>query len=155
MRSGLLNRHPEEGEDSPRRAAEKRRGFRLQESKLAAFPNPEPRNPNPCASLRVAGAERSEAPVFRATNQPWRRPAPLTPNPLLYTSSVAPADRPLSSGPTVFLETFGCQMNQLDSELVHGQLTLLGYTFTSDASAADVVLYNTCSVRAQAENKVL
>ncbi|MCH6552023.1 MAG: radical SAM protein, partial [Planctomycetes bacterium] len=68
---------------------------------------------------------------------------------------MALAERPLSLGPTIFLETFGCQMNQLDSELVHGQLTLLGYTFTSDASAADVVLYNTCSVRAQAENKVL
>jgi len=56
---------------------------------------------------------------------------------------------------TIFLETFGCQMNQLDSELVRGQLGALGYSFTPDASAADVVLFNTCSVREQAENKVL
>ena len=55
----------------------------------------------------------------------------------------------------VYLETFGCQMNQLDSELVRGQLAALGYTFTPDAGQADVVLYNTCSVREQAENKVL
>ena len=55
----------------------------------------------------------------------------------------------------VYLETFGCQMNQLDSELVRGQLAALGYTFTPDAGEADVVLYNTCSVREQAENKVL
>ncbi len=60
-----------------------------------------------------------------------------------------------SRGPSVYLETFGCQMNELDSELVRGQLTALGYRFTGDAGSADVVLYNTCSVREQAENKVL
>lgn len=58
-------------------------------------------------------------------------------------------------GRSVYLETFGCQMNELDSELVRGHLSALGYTFTSDQQAADVVLYNTCSVRQQAENKVL
>ncbi len=46
-------------------------------------------------------------------------------------------------------------MNELDSELVRGQLAALGYSFTPDADSADVVLYNTCSVREQAENKVL
>lgn len=55
---------------------------------------------------------------------------------------------------TVYLETFGCQMNELDSELVSGQLRALGYTFTHDSSGADVVLYNTCSVREHAEQKV-
>ncbi|MGH7535499.1 MAG: MiaB/RimO family radical SAM methylthiotransferase, partial [Gemmatimonadales bacterium] len=55
----------------------------------------------------------------------------------------------------VYLETFGCQMNELDSELVRGQLLALGYCFTAEAKAADVVLYNTCSVREQAENKAL
>ena len=60
-----------------------------------------------------------------------------------------------SGGPRVYLETFGCQMNVLDSELVRGQLGALGYGFTRDADSADVVLYNTCSVREQAENKVL
>jgi tRNA-2-methylthio-N6-dimethylallyladenosine synthase len=55
---------------------------------------------------------------------------------------------------TVYLETFGCQMNELDSELVAGQLRALGYRFTPDPDAADVVLYNTCSVREHAEQKV-
>jgi len=55
---------------------------------------------------------------------------------------------------TVYLETFGCQMNELDSELVAGQLRSLGYGFTTDPDAADVVLYNTCSVREHAEQKV-
>ena len=56
--------------------------------------------------------------------------------------------------PAVYLETFGCQMNELDSQLVTGSLRALGYTFTPDADAASVVLYNTCSVRELAEQKV-
>ena len=57
-------------------------------------------------------------------------------------------------GPTVYLETFGCQMNTLDSQLVRGQLLALGYRFIDRWQDADVVLYNTCSVREVAENKV-
>ena len=59
----------------------------------------------------------------------------------------------MSSG-NVYIETFGCQMNELDSELVCGQLRALGYRFTTESSQADVVLYNTCSVREHAEQKV-
>ncbi|HRJ50796.1 MAG TPA: tRNA (N6-isopentenyl adenosine(37)-C2)-methylthiotransferase MiaB, partial [Phycisphaerales bacterium] len=54
----------------------------------------------------------------------------------------------------VHIETFGCQMNELDSELVVGQLRTLGYRLTPDPDEADVVLYNTCSVREHAEQKV-
>ncbi|QQS10033.1 MAG: MiaB/RimO family radical SAM methylthiotransferase [Phycisphaerales bacterium] len=54
----------------------------------------------------------------------------------------------------VYLETFGCQMNELDSELVIGQLRSLGYSMTENPEAAGVVLYNTCSVREHAEQKV-
>ncbi len=59
----------------------------------------------------------------------------------------------LSAAPTVYLETFGCQMNELDSELVRGALVTLGYRFVEDWRTANVVLYNTCSVREQAEHK--
>ena len=59
----------------------------------------------------------------------------------------------MSQSPTVYLETFGCQMNELDSELVRGHLRSLGYRFIDDFTKADIVLYNTCSVREQAENK--
>ena len=55
---------------------------------------------------------------------------------------------------SVYLETFGCQMNVLDSQLVRAQLLALGYRFVDDWKVADVVLYNTCSVREHAENKV-
>ncbi|HEY1100140.1 MAG TPA: tRNA (N6-isopentenyl adenosine(37)-C2)-methylthiotransferase MiaB [Myxococcota bacterium] len=58
-------------------------------------------------------------------------------------------------GKRVFLETFGCQMNILDSELVRDQLVTLGYSFVREAEGADIVLYNTCAVRAQSEQKVL
>jgi tRNA-2-methylthio-N6-dimethylallyladenosine synthase len=49
----------------------------------------------------------------------------------------------------------GCQMNQLDSELVMGLLRACGHELVDDDRAADVVLYNTCSVRKHAEQKVL
>jgi len=54
----------------------------------------------------------------------------------------------------VYLETLGCQMNRLDSELVAGSLRAAGHELTDDRQAADVVLYNTCSVRRHAEQKV-
>jgi tRNA-2-methylthio-N6-dimethylallyladenosine synthase len=56
--------------------------------------------------------------------------------------------------PTLYLETFGCQMNVLDSELVLGQLRAHGYEPVEDRDRADVILYNTCSVREHAEQKV-
>ena len=53
----------------------------------------------------------------------------------------------------VYLETFGCQMNELDSELVEGQLIALGYTMVRHVDEASIILFNTCSVREQAEQK--
>ncbi|MCK4658589.1 MAG: tRNA (N6-isopentenyl adenosine(37)-C2)-methylthiotransferase MiaB [Phycisphaerae bacterium] len=54
---------------------------------------------------------------------------------------------------TVYLETMGCQMNVLDSELVLEQLRTRGYAPTGEMHEADLVLINTCSVRAHAEDK--
>lgn len=56
---------------------------------------------------------------------------------------------------TYFLETFGCQMNVLDSQLVDGQLRALGMQPVEDSRDADLILFNTCSVRQHAEDKVL
>ena len=47
----------------------------------------------------------------------------------------------------LYIETVGCQMNVLDSELVVGSLRRQGYELTDSAAAADVILFNTCSVR--------
>src|SRR5262245_6340134 len=53
----------------------------------------------------------------------------------------------------LYIETVGCQMNVLDSEMVVADLRKRGYELAGDLGAADVILFNTCSVREQAENK--
>ncbi len=60
----------------------------------------------------------------------------------------------MSANRLLFIETFGCQMNELDSELVVGTLSRRGYRLTADRSEADLILFNTCSVREHAEDKV-
>ena len=56
--------------------------------------------------------------------------------------------------PQVHLETFGCQMNESDSELVRSMLKREGFVFTEDRERADVVLVNTCAIRENAHNKI-
>ncbi|HTV10022.1 MAG TPA: tRNA (N6-isopentenyl adenosine(37)-C2)-methylthiotransferase MiaB [Candidatus Aquilonibacter sp.] len=55
---------------------------------------------------------------------------------------------------TFYLETFGCQMNAHDSEKVVGTLEQEGYTQVAEETDADLILYNTCSIRDKAEQKV-
>src|SRR5213080_431254 len=54
----------------------------------------------------------------------------------------------------LYIETVGCQMNVLDSELVVGALRRQGYELTHEPADADVILFNTCSVRQHAEDKI-
>jgi tRNA-2-methylthio-N6-dimethylallyladenosine synthase len=54
----------------------------------------------------------------------------------------------------LYIETVGCQMNVLDSELVVGSLRRQGYELVHEATEADVILFNTCSVRQHAEDKI-
>lgn len=54
----------------------------------------------------------------------------------------------------LYIETVGCQMNMLDSELVVAALRKQGYELTGDVGEADTVLFNTCSVREHAEHKI-
>lgn len=53
-----------------------------------------------------------------------------------------------------FIETYGCQQNVNDSEILAGMLQKMGYSLTNDKNAADFILYNTCAVRENAELKV-
>jgi tRNA-2-methylthio-N6-dimethylallyladenosine synthase len=55
--------------------------------------------------------------------------------------------------PSVFIKTYGCQMNERDSEAVAAQLVAKGYSLAISEKAADVILLNTCSVRDAAEQK--
>src|SRR3712207_1307523 len=55
---------------------------------------------------------------------------------------------------SVYIETFGCQMNTSDTERAAARLRAAGFDLAESAAGADVVLFNTCSVRARAEQKV-
>ena len=57
--------------------------------------------------------------------------------------------------PRIYIETYGCQMNVSDSELMLGVLARAGYVRTDDPAVADVMLVNTCAVRDHAEQRVL
>ena len=56
---------------------------------------------------------------------------------------------------SVYVETYGCQMNVADSELVASILNDAGFTITDQAEGADVILLNTCAVREHAEERVI
>ena len=53
----------------------------------------------------------------------------------------------------LYIETFGCQMNVHDSEQMTVLLKDIGYKLTDDSNKADLILINTCSIRAKAEQK--
>jgi tRNA-2-methylthio-N6-dimethylallyladenosine synthase len=57
--------------------------------------------------------------------------------------------------PSVYIKTYGCQMNERDSEAVAAQLVARGYTLAGSEAVADVILLNTCSVRDFAEQKAI
>jgi len=59
------------------------------------------------------------------------------------------------SRPTVYVETYGCQMNVSDSELMLGKLASAGYTPVDAPEGADVILVNTCAIRDHAEQRVI
>ena len=56
--------------------------------------------------------------------------------------------------PLAYIDTYGCQQNESDSEKLRGMLAEMGYSFTGDEFAADVIVINTCAIRENAENRV-
>jgi tRNA-2-methylthio-N6-dimethylallyladenosine synthase len=61
----------------------------------------------------------------------------------------------MTGKPTVYIETYGCQMNVSDSELMLGKLTAEGYASVDHPDGADVILVNTCAIRDHAEQRVV
>ena len=55
----------------------------------------------------------------------------------------------------LFIETYGCQMNVADSEVVASVLGMAGYVPTEEITEADAILLNTCSIRDNAEQKIV
>jgi tRNA-2-methylthio-N6-dimethylallyladenosine synthase len=60
-----------------------------------------------------------------------------------------------TNGSTVYIETYGCQMNVSDSELMLGKLMASGYSSVDAPETADVILINTCAIREHAEQRVI
>src|SRR5690606_25982143 len=60
----------------------------------------------------------------------------------------------LGEGRKAQIITFGCQMNERDAETMRGLLVHMGYTMTDRSDEADLILFNTCSVRENPERKV-
>ncbi len=76
------------------------------------------------------------------------------------SSTIAPVqeaagDATHSKKPTVYIETYGCQMNVSDSELMYGKLIASGYEPVNMPDGADVILVNTCAIREHAEQRVI
>lgn len=81
---------------------------------------------------------------------------PIINNPGNHIHSAAPVRVPagVQADKKVFIVTFGCQMNELDTQTMYGLLAGIGYERTDDIAEADLILYNTCSVRENPERKV-
>ncbi|MCM2997455.1 MULTISPECIES: tRNA (N6-isopentenyl adenosine(37)-C2)-methylthiotransferase MiaB [Paenibacillus] len=73
---------------------------------------------------------------------------------VLYENAVPEELQGIGAGKHYIVYTFGCQMNEHDSETIKGMLEMMGYTATEDRKEADIILLNTCAIRENAEDKV-
>ena len=71
-----------------------------------------------------------------------------------YCDKIAAYWRELHTTPAAYVETYGCQQNEADSEKLRGYLAQSGYQIVGDAEGADVVVMNTCAIREHAEQRV-
>ncbi|MCL2855700.1 MAG: tRNA (N6-isopentenyl adenosine(37)-C2)-methylthiotransferase MiaB [Defluviitaleaceae bacterium] len=71
-----------------------------------------------------------------------------------YLNKVLEINNKLTHPPKAMVVTYGCQMNARDSEKLAGMLTKMGYKMTEDEDVADLVIFNTCCVRENAENRL-
>ena len=71
-----------------------------------------------------------------------------------YDFSIPEEFRTLGKGKFYLIQTYGCQMNEHDTEVMKGMFEEMGYTATEDRTEADVMLLNTCAIRENAEDKV-
>ena len=71
------------------------------------------------------------------------------------TTEVRPRPEPAPDAPRVYVETYGCQMNVADSDLIGSVLADAGYVPSARADEADVIVINTCAVREKAEERVI
>ncbi|CAM2887505.1 tRNA (N6-isopentenyl adenosine(37)-C2)-methylthiotransferase MiaB [Paenibacillus sediminis] len=73
---------------------------------------------------------------------------------VLYENAVPDELKTIGEGKRYIVYTYGCQMNEHDSETIKGLLEQMGYRSTEDRKEADIILLNTCAIRENAEDKV-
>ena len=74
---------------------------------------------------------------------------------LQYCREVAALSAARPAQPLAFVDTYGCQQNEADSERLRGYLSEMGYQFTQSEAEADLIVINTCAIREHAEMRVL
>ena len=74
---------------------------------------------------------------------------------LSFCREIARRNAALPAPPLAFVDTYGCQQNEADSERIRGYLSQMGYGFTQDEEEAKIIVLNTCAIREHAEQRVL
>ena len=74
---------------------------------------------------------------------------------LAHCRAVAELTAQWGEQPLAFVDTYGCQQNEADSERIRGYLAQMGFGFTTDEEQARVIVINTCAIREHAEQRVL
>ena len=74
---------------------------------------------------------------------------------LQYCQEIARMNADRGEAPLAFVDTYGCQQNEADSERIRGYLRQMGYDFTTDEEQARIIVLNTCAIREHAEQRVL
>ena len=72
-----------------------------------------------------------------------------------HCQAVAQLNARLPQPPLAFVDTYGCQQNEADSERIRGYLRQMGYGFTDQEEEAQIIVLNTCAIREHAEQRVL
>ena len=72
-----------------------------------------------------------------------------------YMQKVHEITQTWTKKPLAYVDTYGCQQNEADSEKLRGMLIKMGYDITGDENAAQIAIINTCAIRENAENRVL
>ncbi len=74
---------------------------------------------------------------------------------LEYCGRTAALTAQWGAQPLAFVDTYGCQQNEADSERIRGYLAQMGFAFTGDEEKAQIIVINTCAIREHAEQRVL
>lgn len=115
-----------------------------------AAEEPQARGVSPREAEVSSGLDRA---IRRRFVAEWRAKNRETMSTTRHQSKAADSDQASPEAPKLHIVTFGCQMNKYDSSLVEGRFAKRGYQTTDQPGEADVLLFNTCSVRDHAEER--